>query len=74
MNDRNNPEVRCPTCQRRGAWFAGAWGPFCSKRCRLLDLGKWFNEEHQLSRELKPGDFEGLDQLESGPQLDRPDE
>jgi endogenous inhibitor of DNA gyrase (YacG/DUF329 family) len=73
-NDRNNPTVTCPTCGERGSWFAGSWGPFCSQRCRLIDLGKWFNEEHRLTRELKPGDFEGLDELEPGPNLDRPEE
>ena len=26
--------------------------PFCSDRCRLVDLGKWFNESHKVSRPL----------------------
>jgi endogenous inhibitor of DNA gyrase (YacG/DUF329 family) len=73
MNDRNNPEVKCPRCARRGRWFAEAWGPFCSQRCKLLDLGQWFNEENKISRQLRPGDFEGFDELESGPHLDRPE-
>jgi endogenous inhibitor of DNA gyrase (YacG/DUF329 family) len=55
--------VVCPRCRQRGKWFADKWGPFCSKRCRLIDLGQWFNEEHTISRELRPGDFEGFDEL-----------
>ena len=30
--------------------------PFCSERCRLIDLGKWFDEEHRISRPLRPGE------------------
>ena len=46
--------VKCPTCGKRGDWFSGAFGPFCSRRCKLLDLGKWFSEEHAISEPLKP--------------------
>jgi endogenous inhibitor of DNA gyrase (YacG/DUF329 family) len=35
--------------------------PFCSARCRLVDLGKWMREDYVISRELKDTD---LDQLE----------
>lgn len=27
------------------------WFPFCSEKCKLIDLGKWFDEEHRI-----PGD------------------
>ena len=30
--------------------------PFCSARCRLIDLGKWFDEEHRISRPVRPGE------------------
>jgi len=65
------PEVSCPHCRRRGPWLAGPAGPFCSDRCRLLDLGGWLGEEHRISRELRPGDFEGFDELPPGDHLDR---
>ncbi len=67
------PEVACPHCRRRGPWLESvATGPFCSERCRLIDLGQWFGEEHRISRELRPGDFEGFDELTPGEHLDRP--
>jgi endogenous inhibitor of DNA gyrase (YacG/DUF329 family) len=31
--------------------------PFCSERCRLVDLGKWFDEEHRISRPARPGEI-----------------
>lgn len=64
-SDPNRPLVRCPRCRQRGDWFAEATGPFCSRRCKLIDLGQWFSEEHRISRELRPADF-GDDDTESG--------
>jgi endogenous inhibitor of DNA gyrase (YacG/DUF329 family) len=46
--------VKCPTCKRRGNWLEGKYAPFCSRRCQLIDLGKWFSEEHVVSEPLKP--------------------
>jgi hypothetical protein len=40
----------------------------------LLDLGKWFGEEHKVSEPLRPGHFAGYDELPPGDHLDRPEE
>jgi endogenous inhibitor of DNA gyrase (YacG/DUF329 family) len=46
------PTVRCPNCRTKVAWTdANAFRPFCSKRCRLIDLGEWFNESHRIAGE-----------------------
>jgi len=58
--------VKCPTCKRVGEWFAGAYGPFCSKRCKLIDLGKWFSEEHAVSEPLRPEHLEKFARLAAG--------
>ena len=34
--------------------------PFCSKRCRLVDLGKWFREDYRILRPAFPTS-EGLE-------------
>ena len=26
--------------------------PFCSDRCKMIDLGRWFNEEYTIDRDL----------------------
>lgn len=67
------PQVRCPTCQQRGDWFAVAFGPFCSKRCRLMDLGKWLGGEHAISEPLRPEHFEPFGDLPPGQHLDQPE-
>ncbi|MFK8017487.1 MAG: DNA gyrase inhibitor YacG [Gammaproteobacteria bacterium] len=41
--------VRCPNCRTDVVWSTdNAFRPFCSKRCRLIDLGEWFNETHRI--------------------------
>ena len=49
--------VPCPTCKKRGKWFETKYGPFCSHRCKLVDLGKWFEGEHAISEPLRPEHF-----------------
>ncbi|HHY85061.1 MAG TPA: DNA gyrase inhibitor YacG [Verrucomicrobia bacterium] len=68
-----NLKVKCPTCKRVGEWFATEYGPFCSKRCRLIDLGKWLSEEYAISESLHP---EHVTQYEdsAGKQPDQTDE
>lgn len=40
---------RCPTCDMLAdPTVCDKYLPFCSDRCRLIDLGRWLNEEHQL--------------------------
>ena len=55
--------VGCPTCRQRGEWFAGPFGPFCSRRCRLIDLGEWLGEEHLIGGPLRPDQIRDLAQF-----------
>jgi uncharacterized protein len=44
--------VKCPTCKRPVEWSPeSAYRPFCSDRCRLIDLGAWFSEQHRIPDE-----------------------
>jgi endogenous inhibitor of DNA gyrase (YacG/DUF329 family) len=43
-------EVHCPTCAKRGTWKAtNRFKPFCSERCKLIDLGEWADEKYRVS-------------------------
>ncbi|MET0028935.1 MAG: DNA gyrase inhibitor YacG [Candidatus Thiodiazotropha sp.] len=45
--------VPCPTCGKSVPWTADStWRPFCSERCRLIDLGDWLDENHRISEPL----------------------
>jgi len=43
------PLVACPTCGKSVLWTpANAWRPFCSERCKLVDLGAWADESYRV--------------------------
>jgi len=46
----------CPTCHRPVQWEGNKWRPFCSERCRLLDLGEWANESYAVPLEPEEGE------------------
>ena len=48
--------VFCPTCGQRFESETATAMPFCSERCRLIDLGRWLAEEHCLP--IEPEDEE----------------
>jgi tRNA threonylcarbamoyl adenosine modification protein YjeE len=50
-------EPSCPVCGARAAKDQSTF-PFCSDRCRLVDLGRWFNEGYRVSRTIEEGDFD----------------
>lgn len=45
------PILKCPTCKRQVDWSAAQFRPFCSERCRLIDLGGWLSEKHVIPGE-----------------------
>jgi len=40
--------LRCPTCKKEFSPEESTAMPFCSERCRLIDLGRWLDEENRL--------------------------
>jgi uncharacterized protein len=44
-------KVTCPTCGRELEWAGAAFRPFCSERCRLVDLGAWLTEQRAIPGE-----------------------
>ncbi len=54
--------VPCPSCQKPVAWLdENEFKPFCSKRCKLIDLGEWASESHRIAgQQLDPETVEQL--------------
>lgn len=52
--------VRCPICNAGVAWNDSAhWRPFCSQRCKQIDLGAWASDRYTIagrSEELSSSD------------------
>ena len=41
--------VKCPTCMKVIVWERHSpYRPFCSERCKLIDLGDWASEAHRI--------------------------
>lgn len=45
--------VKCPICKKDVQPGAEDF-PFCSERCRLIDLGNWASEEYRISEPAAP--------------------
>ncbi|MEE8348421.1 MAG: DNA gyrase inhibitor YacG [Acidobacteriota bacterium] len=41
--------LSCPACGREVAKSTSTPFPFCSERCRLLDLGKWLDGRYRVA-------------------------
>ncbi|PAV26098.1 hypothetical protein C8D92_108144 [Tamilnaduibacter salinus] len=49
--------VTCPTCKTVLEWdSSNRWLPFCSERCKMIDLGAWSNEEYRIPAETASPD------------------
>lgn len=48
----NLQKIACPTCGKKNTWQPeNPFKPFCSDRCKLIDLGEWARESRKI-----PGD------------------
>lgn len=57
--------VSCPRCGTAVAWVAeNRYRPFCSERCKMVDLGAWANEEYRVAAVEQEDEVE--DSAESG--------
>ncbi|MCX8028179.1 MAG: DNA gyrase inhibitor YacG [Thermodesulfovibrionales bacterium] len=48
--------IRCPICGALTTWQENENRPFCSQRCKLIDLGKWVSEEYKVVEPLDEKD------------------
>ena len=57
--------VRCPGCGE-DSWYAprNPYRPFCSARCKGMDLGAWASESFRVAADAPPDDTSA-----TGPQL-----
>ncbi|MCX8087236.1 MAG: DNA gyrase inhibitor YacG [Rhodocyclaceae bacterium] len=50
--------VACPTCGAEVVWGPQSpYRPFCSERCKQIDLGAWASETYRIPAEAPPDDF-----------------
>ncbi len=62
-------KIKCPKCGKDAHWENNKWRPFCSERCRMVDLGAWISEGYKIPGESseegdrKPGSLPDEDDL-----------
>jgi endogenous inhibitor of DNA gyrase (YacG/DUF329 family) len=57
--------MNCPICRREVA-SGSPYAPFCSERCRTIDLANWATGEYRISTPLKPGQETDDERTERG--------
>ena len=46
-------KVRCPQCGGESLWSPeNPWRPFCSERCKQIDLGAWASESYRITGQV----------------------
>lgn len=58
--------VKCPRCGKKTDTAENAFRPFCSERCKLVDLGNWLSGNYRIPTTETPED----ESLASTPQKD----
>lgn len=49
----------CPHCRKPAPWVDNPFRPFCSERCRTLDLGNWSAEAYRIPQKPEEAQDEG---------------
>jgi len=63
---RSARKVQCPACGKPYLFApSNPWRPFCSERCKMVDLGAWAAEEYRVP--AKPEDGGEGGEPEQGP-------
>lgn len=48
----NKKKINCPTCAKKNTWDQkNDFRPFCSERCKLIDLGEWASDSRKIPEE-----------------------
>jgi len=45
---------QCPICRREVVFEGNPFRPFCSERCKLLDLARWVDSAYRVPAEPAP--------------------
>ncbi|MDR3412979.1 MAG: DNA gyrase inhibitor YacG [Formivibrio sp.] len=54
-------KIHCPQCGKDTLYHPdNIYRPFCSERCRLIDLGQWAEEKYRLPDETAPLDHDSF--------------
>ncbi|WP_372651834.1 DNA gyrase inhibitor YacG [Halobacteriovorax sp.] len=64
-------EVKCPNCKKKFNYYDSEFRPFCCERCKMIDMGHWWNESYtvpvkgNVDSEMEVDEFE-IDESDQG--------
>jgi len=58
-------EIKCPQCDTPVSWKGNPHRPFCSERCRLIDLGSWADETYRIPGRIQEPTADDMDTNEN---------
>ena len=64
--------MKCPICKKE-VNPADDFFPFCSERCKIIDLGNWASEKYVVSTPIQPEDAEDLPEQHPANPDDKPE-
>lgn len=70
-------KVKCPKCRLQFEYYKSDFRPFCSEKCKMVDLGHWFEESYQFQSPIaSEDDFREYEKalLEKGIDIHNPEE
>ncbi len=44
-------DIKCPRCGQITSFKGNPYRPFCSERCKLIDLGHWISGSYRISKD-----------------------
>ena len=57
--------MKCPSCKKEVKLGATEM-PFCSERCRIIDLGNWASEKYVISTPARPAELREQEEDDAG--------
>jgi endogenous inhibitor of DNA gyrase (YacG/DUF329 family) len=60
--------IRCPICEKRFDPAQSPAMPFCSERCRQIDLGRWLREVYSVPVERERDEEDGVEGERENPE------
>lgn len=46
--------VNCPKCSKKFNYYSSDFRPFCSDKCKLIDLGRWLDQSYAIPVQQAP--------------------
>ncbi|MBN2654411.1 MAG: DNA gyrase inhibitor YacG [Nitrospirae bacterium] len=66
-------QIKCPLCSKITTWEENPFKPFCSERCKMIDLGRWAAEDYKIEANMQDEDQDSNSQVMHDPQKEGED-